>query len=200
MLKVGLTGGIGSGKTTVSKLFASLGVPIIDADIIAREVVAPKQSALREISALFGDHLLDEQGQLRRKQLRQIIFADPNKRKQLEAILHPRIRQRMLEQVARAEHQHSYCILSIPLLLESGWQNILDRILVVDISEHLQLTRTCQRDNIDKQAAQAIIASQVSRQTRLLAADDIIDNDGNSDDLHQQVMALHQNYLNLSNY
>jgi len=200
MLRIGLTGGIGSGKSTISTLFAELGVPIIDADIIAREVVTPKQPALREITALFGDHLLDDQGQLRRKQLRQIVFTDPNKRKQLEAILHPCIRQRMLELANLATHQHPYCIMSIPLLLESGWQDLLDRILVVDISEHLQLERTCQRDNISEQTAQAIIATQVSRQTRLLAADDIIDNSGDSEALRQQVLQLHQNYLQLSNY
>lgn len=195
MLRVGLTGGIGSGKSTVSNLFASLGVPIIDADIIAREVVAPGQSALREICLLFGDHLLDEHGALQRQQLRSLIFSNPTYRHQLEEILHPRIRQRMLEQLAVLEYKHPYCILSIPLLLESGWVEMLDRVLVVDIEPSLQLQRTCQRDQLSEKSAQAIINSQSSRQERLLAADDVIDNSGEPSDLPPQVERLHQQYL-----
>ena len=195
MLRIGLTGGIGSGKSTVSELFSSLGAPIIDADIIAREVVAPGKPALREVCALFGDHLLNEQGQLRRKQLREIIFASPQHKQQLEEILHPRIRQAMLEQLSALEHRHAYCILSIPLLLESGWLELLDRVLVVDIEESLQLKRTCQRDHLSEKSALAIISSQSSRQERLLAADDIIDNSGQPKDLRPQVEHLHALYL-----
>ncbi len=197
MLKVGLTGGIGSGKSTVSHYFAELGVPIIDADVIAREVVEPGKSALREIAALFGDHLLDDEGKLRRSQLRKIIFADPNKRKQLEAILHPRIRQRMLELAEQCRHQHDYAIFSIPLLLESGWQALLDRVVIVDIEESRQLERTCQRDGTDEKAAREIINSQISRQDRLLAADDVIDNNGDLIQLKQQVVALHNKFRQL---
>ena len=198
MLRVGLTGGIGCGKTTVSKLFASLGVPIIDADVVAREIVAPGQSALREICALFGDHLLDQDGALRRQQLREIIFKNRDQRRQLEAILHPRIRQKMLDQLAAIEHRFPYCILSIPLLLESGWIEMLDRVLVVDIEPSLQLQRTCQRDHLSEKSAQAIIDSQSSRQARLLAADDVIDNSGGPDDLLPQIEHLHRSYLKIA--
>ena len=195
MLRIGLTGGIGSGKSTVSDLFASLGVPIIDADVVAREVVAPGQSALREICLQFGDHLLDEHGALRRRLLRDIIFKNSADRLQLETILHPRIRQKMQERLTVLAHKHPYCILSIPLLLESGWIEMLDRVLVVDIEPSLQLQRTCQRDKLTEKSAQAIIDSQSSRQERLLAADDVIDNNGDPSDLLAQVQRLHHNYL-----
>ena len=200
MLIIGLTGGIGSGKSTVTKLFSSHGVPIIDADTIARQVTAPGQPALREICALFGEEMIDDDGQLKRRQLRKIIFSNPQKRAQLEAILHPIIQQRMLEQAAIASQHAAYTILSIPLLLESGWQQLLDRILVIDVSEQSQLQRTMQRDNIDKKTAQAIINAQINRQDRLLAADDIIDNEGSIDELQQQLQQLHQKYLQLSHH
>lgn len=200
MLIIGLTGGIGSGKSTVTKLFSSHGVPIIDADIIARQVTAPDQPALREICALFGEEMVDDNGQLKRKQLRKIIFSNQQKRAQLEAILHPPIQQRMLEQAAMESHRAAYAILSIPLLLESGWQHLLDRILVIDVNERSQLQRTMQRDNIDKKTAQAIIDAQINRQDRLLAANDIIDNQGSIDELQQQVQQLHQRYLQLSHH
>ena len=197
MLIIGLTGGIGSGKSTVTKLFSSYGVPIIDADTIARRVTAPGKPALREICALFGEEIVDDNGQLKRKQLRKIIFSDRQKREQLEAILHPLIQQRMLEQAAMESHRAAYAILSIPLLLESGWQHLLDRILVIDVNERSQLQRTMQRDNIDKKTAQTIINTQINRQDRLLAADDIIDNEGSIDELQQQVQQLHQKYQQL---
>lgn len=200
MLIIGLTGGIGSGKSTVTKLFSSYGVPIIDADTIARQVTSPGQPALREICALFGEEIVDDNGQLKRKQLRNIIFSDRQKREQLEAILHPLIQQRMLEQAAMASHRAAYAILSIPLLLESGWQHLLDRILVIDTNERNQLQRTMQRDNIDKKTAQTIIDTQINRQDRLLAADDIIDNEGSIDELQQQVQQLHQKYQQLTHH
>ncbi len=200
MLVIGLTGGIGSGKSTVTSLFSSHGIPIIDADTIARQVTAPGQPALREICALFGEKIIDGNGQLKRKQLGKVIFSNQQKREQLEAILHPIIQQRMLEQAATVSHSTAYCILSIPLLLESGWQQLVDRILVVDINEKSQLQRTMHRDNIARKTAQAIIDAQVNRQDRLLAADDIIDNQGRIDELQQQVQQLHQKYLKLSRH
>ncbi len=197
MLKIGLTGGIASGKTTVSDLFRSLGITIIDADVLAREIVEPQQPALNEIVMHFGKQLVDKKGALERKKLRALIFSDADKRKQLEVIMHPRIRQRIFDQVALVAKNSHYCIISIPLLIENNWQNMLDRILVVDIDEALQLSRTCQRDNISQKSALAIIQSQASRQQRLSFANDIIRNDGDKANLQQQILKLHKNYLQL---
>lgn len=200
MLKIGLTGGIGSGKTTITNLFSTYNIPIIDADIIAREVTAPSQPALQKISKLFGNLLIDDNGQLNRKLLRDIIFNDPNKRHQLEAILHPLIRQRMLELVEVANQRKiPYCILSIPLLLESGWSPLLDRVIVIDIDGETQLQRTIQRDNIDRESAKAIINTQASQQERLSIADEVINNSGGLDDLQRQIQQLHQKYQKISN-
>ncbi len=198
MLKIGLTGGIGSGKTTVTELFSSLGIPIIDADLIAREVTAPGQPALPEISRLFGGQIVDNSGQLKRRELREIIFSNPEKRQQLEAILHPLIRQRILEKSSDASHNAPYCILSIPLLLENHWQSAVERVLVIDTPEQQQLQRTMQRDHIDEKSARAILGSQMSRQDRLQAADDTIENSGSIDDLQEKVQQLHLKYLKLA--
>ncbi len=198
MLKIGLTGGIGSGKTTVTEHFSSLGIPIIDADLIAREITAAGQPALQEISTLFGKQIIDNNGQLKRRELREIIFSNPEKRQQLEAILHPLIRQRMLERSHTVCRKAPYCILSIPLLLESRWKNRLDRILVVDTPEPQQLQRTMQRDHIDEKSAQAIIGSQISRQARLQAADDTIENSDSINDLQDKIEQLHLKYLKLA--
>ncbi len=198
MLKIGLTGGIGSGKTTVTELFSSLGIPIIDADLIAREVTAPGQPALPEISRLFGGQIVDNSGQLKRRELREIIFSNPEKRQQLEAILHPLIRQRILEKSSDASHNAPYCILSIPLLLENHWQSAVERVLVIDTPVQQQLQRTMLRDHIDEKSARAILGSQMSRQDRLQAADDTIENSGSIDDLQEKVQQLHLKYLKLA--
>ncbi len=196
--KIGLTGGISSGKTTVTELFSSLGIPIIDADLIAREVTAPGQPALPQISALFGKQIVDNHGQLKRRELREIIFSNPKKREQLEAILHPLIRQQILKESRDASRNAPYCILSIPLLLENHWQSVVDRVLVVDTPEQQQLQRTMQRDHIDEKSARAIFSSQISRQDRLHAADDIIENSGRISDLQEKVQQLHLKYLKLA--
>lgn len=196
MYKVGLTGGIGSGKSTVAKFFADLGVPVIDMDIIAREIVRPGQATLQEIKSLFGHDICDSEDELDRKRLREIIFKDEVKRKQLESITHPRIRQRVDEIIQTLDAP--YCIIVIPLLFESNRQDNIDRILVVDTDVEQQIRHTMQRDNIDEDYVRKIIASQASRQTRLKYADDIIDNSGKFEDLSSQVSSLHEKYLALA--
>ncbi len=193
-LKIGLTGGIGSGKSTVCKLFSAFSIPIIDADIIAREVVAPGQAALTQIQQNFGNILLAD-GTLDRKKLGQIIFSDPAKKQCLENILHPLIYQRLKTEAAA---QFSpYVILAIPLLFETDMTDLVDRILVIDCPETLQLQRVKQRDQLDDDQIQRIIASQSSREERLGRADDIIDNSKSTAELAEQVKNLHNLYLSL---
>jgi dephospho-CoA kinase len=196
MLNIGLTGGIGSGKSTVCTIFRELGVPVIDSDEIARELVAPGSAALQQITAHFGTQLLQEDGRLDRKQMRELVFNNPHKREQLEAILHPLIRQEMERQITLIHAP--YLILAIPLLLEKGWQQQLDRVLVVDCSEGLQRQRATRRDDSSVHTIDHIIASQIPRSARLAAADDLIDNSGSAASLRAQVEALHHRYLALS--
>lgn len=192
MLIVGLTGGIGSGKSTVTRCFSELGVPVLDADDIAREVVAPGQPALEEISRTFGPSVIDDQGRLRRDHLRRIAFSDPAQRRRLEHILHPRIRDLMGQRLARLTAP--YCVISIPLLVETGQQDMVHRVLVIDTPEALQYERIRRRDGASDAEIAAIIASQAGREERLAAADDVIVNDGDVDKLKQAVRRLHQHY------
>jgi len=196
MLIIGLTGGIGCGKSAVTDLFTRLGVPVIDADETARQVVEPGKPALQQISDRFGDKMIQADGRLNRRRLRQTIFSDPQARQDLEGILHPLIRQRMRQHLETL--QTPYAILSIPLLLETGQADTVDRVLVVDCPETLQIERVCRRDDIDPAQAQEILAAQVSRQRRLQAADDVIDNSGTLQQLIPQVEALHRKYLSQS--
>ncbi len=196
-LKIGLTGGIGSGKTTVCKLFADVAIPIIDADIIARQLVEPGQPALEEIIRQFGSDVLSN-GVLDRKKLGKIIFADKEKKDRLESILHPAIHQRLKQQAS--SQQSPYCILAIPLLFETGMENLVDRILVIDCPVELQHERVKQRDNLDEEQIARIIASQISREDRLNLADDIIDNSKSAIELAEQVKNLHNLYLSLVHY
>lgn len=195
-MRIGLTGGIGSGKTEVSRYFASLGVPVIDTDTIAHELVARGQPALAEITAEFGDGILDEHGNLDRAKLRGIVFADPARRRRLEQILHPRIRDNAIALSEQCEA--AYCILVIPLLVESGRDYPLDRILVVDTPIELQYRRIAGRDGISREQIASILAAQADRETRLRAADDVIVNDGDIDELHRKIDGLHQRYLELA--
>lgn len=197
MLKIGLTGGIGSGKSTVARRFAQLGVPIIDADIIAREVVEPGNPALDEIVAAFGHQVLQADGTLDRAELRNTVFATQQKRIQLESILHPRIHAQILTQIEQLSAP--YCIVAIPLLAESKRDYPLDRVLVVDISKALQLERTAARDHQPASKINPIIQSQATRERRLKLADDIINNSGPLDDLYSQIDKLHDKYLTLTN-
>lgn len=196
MLKIGLTGGIASGKSTASQLFSELGITIIDADIIARALVQPGQACYNKIIDVFGNHILSSNGTLNRKQLRQIIFSSPSAKQQLEQILHPPIRQQL---VAQSEQCSSpYCILSVPLLIEANMQDIVDRILLIDIEPSLQLERLRQRDKLTVADSQAIIDSQCDRTQRVALSDDIISNNNAIDSLQQSVNKLHQKYLILA--
>jgi dephospho-CoA kinase len=197
MLAVGLTGGIASGKTAVSDLFARLGAAIIDTDILARELVEPGQPALMEIVEQFGQNCLSTDGRLDRRYLRKLIFADNRLRKRLEEILHPRIRQRLKQHLANLDT--SYCLVVIPLLAESsGLRELLDRTLVVDAPESMQIARVMARDHIDQIQAEQILAAQATRAQRLALADDIIVNDGDIEKLQAEVSALHQRYSRLA--
>jgi dephospho-CoA kinase len=198
MLVIGLTGGIGSGKSTVAKMFADLGVPVIDMDTIARELVAPGQPALQKIVETFGHEVLDESGQLDRRVLRQRIFNDPAQRKLLEAILHPLIRAEVQRRIRQC--RAPYCIVVIPLLLESDQRDLVDRVLVTDVPEAVQIERTTRRDQISEQEVRKILASQVDRQTRLAAADEVIDTNVDFGSLRKKVGQLHRNYLQLARH
>lgn len=196
MLIVGLTGGIGSGKTTVANLFAHLGVPIIDTDILAREVTNIGTPALNEISQHFGNTILNQDGSLNRTKLRELIFANDNKRLWLQNVLHPLILKSAQSKLTKLDAP--YAIVVIPLLLESDPINFIDRILVVDASEDNQVQRTISRDKSTKEAVTAILNTQINRQSRLSQAHDIIQNDGSLDHLKQQVEKLHQVYSQTS--
>ena len=194
--RIGLTGGIASGKSTVADMFADLGVPIIDTDVIARQVVEPGRPALAEIRAAFGDHMIRPDGTLDRQALRAVVFADPAKRKALEGMLHPRIRDEAARQSAAADGP--YQIIVVPLLAESPMRRDMDRVLVVDCSEDVQLARLLARDSDTEQQARRIMASQASREERLRIADDVIRNDGDRADTERQVRGLHRRYMELA--
>lgn len=198
MFTVGLTGGIGSGKTTVADLFAAHGVPVIDTDVIARNLTSPGGEALQDIHATFGDAVMQADGSLDRAALRRHVFADPHARLALEAILHPRIR-RVVEQ-ARGQLNAPYVLIVIPLLVEAGgYRDLIDRVLVIDCPEELQIARVRARSGLTHDEAIAILAAQANRSQRLAVADDIIDNIVSTKHLRDQVSTLHQRYLALAN-
>jgi dephospho-CoA kinase len=193
MLTIGLTGGIGSGKSTVSDMFQELGVPVIDSDIIAREVVEPGEPGLEGIIRLFGPEVLHTDGTLDRRQLRGLVFDNPNARSQLEQLLHPLIRERSQQRLAALDT--AYAILAIPLLVEAGLQTTVDRVVVVDCPEQVQVERICERDQVTPDQARSVLAAQCSREQRLQVADDIIDTNVPYEHIRQQVNSLHQQYL-----
>ena len=195
-LKIGLTGGIGSGKTTVTDLFAELSVPIIDADRLSRESVKKGTPAYDKILAFFGGDVIDESGELRRDYLRRLVFDNGKLKKQLESIIHPVVRDRIRESVEKVNHP--YCIISIPLLFESGLQKTVDRILVVDTPEDLQVSRACARDSALPEDIMKIIRSQIDRKERLRQADDVILNDRDINYLRTQVADLNKKYTNFA--
>lgn len=195
-LRIGLTGGIASGKTTVANLFAAHGIPIIDTDQIAREIVAPGQPALARVVEAFGHDVLDASGALDRRRLRTSVFADPAGRRRLEALLHPLILDEMARRSAAAPGP--YQILVIPLLAETGRTEYVDRVLVVDCPVEVQVARLLDRDAENEQQARAMIAAQATREQRLALADDVIVNDGDLDALESEVEALDARYRELS--
>lgn len=193
---VGLTGGIGSGKSAASQWFEHQDIDVVDADVVAREVVQPGQPALEKIAQHFGDWVLQADGQLDRRALRDYIFQHPEARQQLEAITHPIIRQSILSQLQQA--QSAYVILVSPLLFETGQDRMTHRNLLVDVSEATQLKRASQRDAQSTEQIQKIIATQMPRSEKLKRADDVVHNEGTLDELYEQLMHLHTDYLTRS--
>ncbi|WP_318436929.1 dephospho-CoA kinase [Photobacterium leiognathi] len=196
-LVIGLTGGIGSGKTTVANLFAdTYGIDIIDADIVAREVVEPNTFGLNAIIEKCGKDILLEDGTLHRAKLRDAIFSQPELKTWLNNLLHPLIREKMQQDINQS--QSPYCLLVVPLMVENNLQTMTNRLLVVDVDEQVQIERTQQRDNVSIEQIKNILASQASREQRLDAADDVITNNGDNKALVSQVEQLHLQYLKMS--
>ena len=193
---IGLTGGIGSGKSAVSSHFETQGITVVDADIVAREVVEYGRPALTKIAEHFGSSIITSEGALDRTALRVLIFKDKSERKWLESLLHPLIREEIIKQLKQS--QSPYSILSSPLLLETDQHSMVDRILVVDVPVEVQIERTIDRDNNSLEQIEAIISSQSSRDFKQQKADDIILNTGTIESLHEKVSVLHQRYLQLS--
>jgi dephospho-CoA kinase len=196
-LVVALTGGVAAGKSAVTRRFGALGVPVHDADVAAREVIAPGSEGLAEVVSAFGADVLDERGQLDRPSMRRRVFADPAARRRLEAIIHPRVRAWLRERALT--DSKPYCLLAIPLLAENiAEYRWVDRVLVVDVPESVQLARLIARDGVDETLARRMIEQQASRADRLALADDVIDNRGDESALDQAVAELHRRYLTLT--
>ena len=195
-LVIGITGGIGSGKTTVANMFADLGVAVIDADEVARAIVARGEPAHQEIVEAFGREILDPSGEIDRARMRDRVFSDPVKRERLEAIVHPRVYAELEKRLDRAAGP--YAIVVVPLLIETGGGGLVDRVLVVDTPEELQIERTRRRDGATREAVEKILAAQIDRRSRLAAADDIIENAASETALRDAVSVLHQKYLGAS--
>ncbi|MGB2105360.1 MAG: dephospho-CoA kinase [Glaciecola sp.] len=195
-LIIGLTGGIGSGKSSVSEDFEKLGITVVDADIIARDVVNVGTTALAAIHARFGDNVLLDNGQLNREQLRTVVFSEKKHKQWLDNLLHPLIRTEMVQQTRAASS--CYCILSVPLLIENKLTGLVDKVVVVDVDEKLQLSRACARDDSDESIIRNIMASQTDRATRLKVADYVINNNASKRELMTQVQQLHETFTQLS--
>ncbi|WGZ93749.1 MAG: dephospho-CoA kinase [Candidatus Thiothrix putei] len=197
MLKIGLTGGIGCGKSTAVQRFRELGIPVIEADVIAREVVAVGQPALREIANVFGTQALQLDGGLDRAWLRQAVFSDPVRLQQLESILHPRIRTEILARIAACT-RNAYVIVDVPLLFEKGYTQLFERILVIDCLPEQQHVRVQQRDGSDDSVITSIMQSQIGREARLQQAHDIISNTSSITDFYEKIDNLNFKYMKLS--
>jgi dephospho-CoA kinase len=196
MLVIGLTGGIGSGKTAASDYLASKGISVVDADLAARVVVEPGQPALAAIRQRFGDSVIQADGALDRRALREIVFADSTARKDLEAITHPAIGEEIVRQLRASTSP--YTLLVSPLLLESSQHKLASRILLIDVPEAVQLSRTASRDKVAEAQVKAIMAAQMPREEKRHRADDIVMNDADLANLHQQLDALHETYLKMA--
>lgn len=198
MFKVGLTGGIGSGKTSICKVFADCGIDIIEADDVSREVVELGSPCLKAIHEYFGDDILLDDGNLNRAVLRERIFSNAREKHWLEQLLHPAIRKRIIEKLE--ESTSAYCILSSPLFFETNQQVLVNRTLVVDVPEEIQLARASARDDVDQKHIRAIMDSQITRDKRLELADDIIDNSGDFELARKAALKLHSYYLELASH
>ena len=196
MLIIGLTGGIGSGKSAVSDKFKSLGITVVDADVAARTVVEPSQPALAEIERHFGSNILNQEGVLDRAQLREIMASDSEERVWLESVLHPRIGEQIAKELA--ESTSPYTIYVAPLLLETNSQKICSRVLVVDVPKEIQIQRTAERDKVSEIQIEKIVTVQMEREERLEKADDVLVNTGTIKELEEQVVKLHQKYLEMA--
>lgn len=192
---VGLSGGIGSGKTAVSDRFKALGIHVVDADIAARTIVEPHKPAWQDIKEFFGPEVLLENQTLNRAWLRQQVFADNDKRKKLEAITHPRIREEIIRDLK--ESTSAYTLLVSPLLIESGQYKLVEKVIIIDVPEEVQIARTCSRDNNDVEQVKRIIAAQLSRKERLSHADWVVDNNLPLETLDSRIEALHQELMQL---
>lgn len=191
---IGLTGGIGSGKSTVARAFGSLGIGWVDADDIAREVVAPGEPALSAIADRYGAKVLNTNGTLNRSALRTIVFEDPTERQWLESVTHPNVRERLLARLEELKAHSPYVLLVSPLLFESGQNKLVNRTLVIDVPVDIQLQRTLQRDGVSETQVRAILAAQLPCEDRLAKGDDVIDNSGDHAYMMQQVIKLDQRY------
>jgi dephospho-CoA kinase len=197
MLTIGLTGGIGSGKSEVARMFDQLGVPVIDADVIAHQLVQPGSEALSEITAIFGEAILTSEGKLDRARLAAIVFNKPDMKQQLESVIHPRVREH-IKAFKDAHKNEPYIIVVIPLLLESGQRDLVDRVLVVNAEEKVRIQRVHARDGRSEEQIRSIIGNQAHDAERRAAADDNIENSGSIDDLLLCVRKLHQQYISLA--
>ena len=195
MLIIGLTGGIGSGKSVASDKFASLGITVVDADVASRTVVEPGMPALKEIESHFGPEIIAGDGQLDRTKLREFIASDAEERKWLESVLHPRIGEQITKEIS--ESSSPYTIFVAPLLLETNSDNMCSRVLVVDVAEEVQIQRTIKRDQMLGEQIEKIVAAQMSRKERLEKADDVLENAGTIRELQDQVEELHHKYLEM---
>lgn len=194
-LRVGLTGGIGSGKSTICDLFSQLNVPIIDADLIAKEIVEPGTEGLQKVVSIFGKDILNKQGSLDRKKLREIIFNNDSNLKQLNSILHPLVYQSI--ELQSQSIVAPYCVIAIPLLFETNGEQFVDRVLFIDSPIELQIQRTIERDSVPRSQVENIIRSQMSRENKLTLADDIIDNSSSINHIKQEVLRLDRFYRGL---
>lgn len=194
---VGVSGGIGSGKTTVTDLFAERGVDVIDADVIARQVVEPGTVAFSAIVDKFGQSVVQVDGSLDRAKLRELVFNNNDSKNWLNQLLHPAIREQMILQTQQAKS--AYCLLSVPLLVENKLHQLVDRVLIVDVQESTQLQRAVARDQSNQQQIESIMKAQANREQRLAVADDIIDNNGPTKDLPEQILLLHKRYMQIAN-
>ncbi len=196
MLRIGLTGGIGSGKSSAAAMFARRGVPVIDADEIAKQLVAPGQPAYERIIQRFGKEFVDADGFIDRGRLRRHVFDDPASRRELEAILHPRVRRQIQRQLRAL--RAPYCVIVIPLIFEANQQDLVDRILVIDAAEDTQVQRVAARSSLADDEIRKIIAAQIGRNVRLRQAHDVITNEGELEQLEERVNAFHTRYLDLA--